>query len=283
MNRRILETILLDMVREDLGSCGDTLSFIPDKKITAKIISREKGILSGAYELKTLFGLFNIKTVKNLSDGGIVNPQDTVFLIKGSARDIFTVERVALNILSRMSGISTTTRKFVDVASKINPKVRIAATRKTIPLFRYFEKKAIKVAGGDTHRASLSDMVLIKTNYIKLLGEVGRAIAEARKTNTFAYKICVEVNNLNEAIDAAQEKVDIIMFDNLKPYEIVKIINQLGKKDLRKGITLEASGGITLDNLEDYVETGVDVISSGHLTHSANPLDFSLFYIKTRT
>jgi nicotinate-nucleotide pyrophosphorylase (carboxylating) len=178
-------------------------------------------------------------------------------------------ERLALNFIGRMSGIATLTARCVLMA----PGVRIAATRKTTPGFRKFEKKAVKLGGGDTHRYDLSSAVMIKDNQIRIMG-LENAIAEAKKAASFTKKIEVEVESLEDAEKAASAGADIIMFDNMKPATIKKGVKAV--KAIDRHILLEASGGINLSNLSEYAKTGVDVISLGALTRDAHWLDYSM-------
>jgi len=199
-----------------------------------------------------------------------------LFILKGSSRDILIVERTSLNLLSRMSGIATQTKKYVLAAKKANPKIRVAATRKTTPLLAYFEKKAVKAGGGDSHRMSLEDEVLIKNNHLKLFKNVKVAVETAKKETSFANKIEIEVGNTKDALIAAEAGVDIVMLDNMNPSEIKKTIAVLEKNKMRDRILIEASGGVTLENISEYAKTGVDVISVGALTHSAPALNINL-------
>jgi nicotinate-nucleotide pyrophosphorylase (carboxylating) len=273
MNKKILE-----MIKGDSGECDITTDFTPEKKNTkARILSRSDGVLSGISELKILFSLFKIKILKSKQDGKRIKKGQEVFLIEGNSRNILEIERTALNLLSKMSGISTLTNEFLKKARRFNPKIKIAATRKTTPFFGYFEKRAVKIGGGDTHRFGLYDAVLIKDNHLKLFGDnIKKALERAKEEISFTKKIEIEVSNKKEAIEAAKFGADIIMLDNFSPREIRDTILELKKKRLREKVILEASGGINLDNIEDYAKTGVNVISIGALTHSAPALDFSL-------
>jgi nicotinate-nucleotide pyrophosphorylase (carboxylating) len=273
MNKKILE-----MIKGDSGECDITTDFTPEKKNTkARTLSRSDGVLSGISELKILFSLFKIKILKSKQDGKRIKKGQEVFLIEGNSRNILEIERTALNLLSKMSGISTLTNEFLKKARRFNPKIKIAATRKTTPFFGYFEKRAVKIGGGDTHRFGLYDAVLIKDNHLKLFGDnIKKALERAKEEISFTKKIEIEVSNKKEAIEAAKFGADIIMLDNFSPREIRDTILELKKKRLREKVILEASGGINLDNIEDYAKTGVNVISIGALTHSAPALDFSL-------
>ncbi len=274
MNQIILEEKFLRMIKEDLGSGDITTELIPNSDVKAEIIVKEDCIISGVYELKTLFNLFNIQVHKSAGDAKAVEKQQRIFLLSGKVHDILLVERTALNILSRMSGITSLTQDFVLTARKKNPRIRVAATRKTTPLFGYFEKKAVKLGGGDPHRHTLSDMILIKDNHLKLFGDVRKAIRKAKKESV-THKIEIEVNTIRDAITAAEEKTDTIMLDNMTVEQVKETISQLKEKNLRDAVLIEVSGGITLENISQYASCEPDIISVGMLTHSAKSKDFS--------
>jgi nicotinate-nucleotide pyrophosphorylase (carboxylating) len=277
MNELQLEKRFLQMVEEDIGPCDITAAFSPDKKVKAEIIAKDDGIVSGIQELLVLFKLFSIRAKPLLKDGDRVKKKQRIFLLEGNSRDILVVERTAINVLSRMSGISTITRQYVTKASSANPKVRVAATRKTTPLFGFFEKKAVAAGGGDTHRLGLYDLVLIKDNHLRLFKDsVGSALKAARKETSFSHKIEIEAKKIEDALLAAEYGADIIMLDNMSLSEAKKAVSGLEKLGLRSKLLLEVSGGINLENIAEYAKTGVDIISIGRITHSAPSLDMSL-------
>ena len=195
--------------------------------------------------------------------------------MRGNARGILQAERLALNFLARMSGISTLTRECVLRAAAAGRQVRVAATRKTTPGFRRYEKRAVSLGGGDPHRFNLSDAVLIKDNHIKLLG-LEECLRKARAQASFTKKIEVEVESIEDMLRAAEMGADIIMFDNMPPAQITAGVAILEQKGLRSRVILEASGGITPQNISTYAGTGVDVISLGALTRDARWIDLSL-------
>jgi nicotinate-nucleotide pyrophosphorylase (carboxylating) len=276
MNQKILEEKLLRMVEDDVGPGDITTEFTPKKRVRAEIISNNECVVSGVEELTTLFKLFNIKILESAKDGDMVKKRQTVFILSGRSSEILMIERTALNILSRMSGITTLTDRFIKKARKSNPKIRVAATRKTTPMFSYFEKKAVKVAGGETHRSGLYDLILIKDNHLKLFKSVREAIKKARKSTSFAHKIEIEVNNVRDAIASAEEGADIVMLDNMPTGQVREAVSKLRERGLRGKVIIEVSGGIDLDSISGYSGLGVDVISIGRLTHSAPAQDFSL-------
>jgi nicotinate-nucleotide pyrophosphorylase (carboxylating) len=265
LSREIENFIEEDMGFEDLSS-----ALVPDKIVRGRVIAKEACVLAGLEEAMSVFKYFEIRSSSKFKDGDKIQGSDVILSISGNARGILKAERVALNILGRMSGIATMTAKFVEVAGG----VKIAATRKTTPGFRKYEKKAVRIGGGDPHRFRLDDTVMIKDNHIKVAG-LEKAIKEARKSN-FTKKIEVEVENAQDALTAAKLDADIIMFDNMKPAEINKAVKNIRSKRARKNIILEASGGITIENVGDYAKSGVDVLSVGALTRDARWSDFSL-------
>ena len=257
---------------EDLGEWDDSSSLVPEIPARAVIIAKEDCIISGLAEAEEIFDYFGLEAERLFDEGEFVPAASTVITVCGNARKILQSERLVLNFMARMSGISTVTRECVLCA---DGRARIAATRKTTPGFRRFEKKAVFLGGGDTHRFNLSDAVLIKDNHIKILG-LKESLCRARNQASFTKKIEVEVESLDDMLVAAKGGADIIMFDNMIPTEIAAGIELLQNYGLRTRVLLEASGGITLDNIEEYAACGVDVISLGALTRNARWIDLSL-------
>jgi nicotinate-nucleotide pyrophosphorylase (carboxylating) len=211
-----------------------------------------------------------------IKDGDSVEANTDVIKVHGKARSILKAERTSLNILGRMSGVATETNKLVKEAKKVNQNIRVAATRKTLPGFRIFDKKAVKAGGGDTHRLRLDDAVLIKDNHLKITGSIASTIKLARKKVSFIKKIEVEASTAEEALEAAEAGADIVLLDNMMPKEVSKVITILSERQLRKRVFLEASGGIRAENIKAYSKTGVDAVSLGTITHSAKNIDFGL-------
>jgi nicotinate-nucleotide pyrophosphorylase (carboxylating) len=259
-------------VVEDLGEWDESSSLVPEIDVQAVIIAKEDCIISGLAEAQEIFAYFGLLATPLYDDGEFVPAAGQVISVSGSARAILQSERLVLNFMARMSGISTLTRECVLAAGG---RVRIAATRKTTPGFRVFEKKAVFLGGGDTHRFNLSDAVLIKDNHIKILG-LEECLRRAKQRASFTKKIEVEVESQGDMIKAAKGGADIIMFDNMVPEEIARGVELLMEKGLRGHMLLEASGGITLDNIQEYAASGVDVISLGALTRNARWIDLSL-------
>ena len=264
---------LASFLAEDIGKGDITSNLLPRKKISAKIISRQHGIIAGVQYAKEIFASkrCQVKIIKK--DGSHVKPSEEIMIISGMAQSILSCERTALNILSRMSGIATQTNLLVQKIHKINPRVHLYSTRKTAPGLRFFDKEAVAIGGGYKHRLSLDQMVMIKDNHLAVSGSVYPLLEKARKKHK---KIEVEVENLHDAIVSAQGGASIIMLDNMTPKEISQVVNTLKKLGLRNKVKLEASGGIDSTNIQAYAKTGIDMISVGKITSSVVGLDLSL-------
>lgn len=277
-----MEERLLEFLKEDLGFEDITTNALVPEKTTARarIICKGEGVIAGVQEACVIFRLLNIEFKPLVRDGDRVRKGQTVMELSGSARAILSAERTVLNIMMRMSGIATETSKLVEATKKVNPKIRIACTRKTTPGFRYFEKKAVALGGGDTHRFRLDDMILIKDNHLSIIGGVREAVKQARLKTSFSKKIEVEVENAEQALEAALAGADIIMFDNMPPEEAKKTLELLEERGLREKVLIELSGGITPENIKKYSALNVDIISMGYITHSARALDLSLDFEK---
>ncbi|QXJ32840.1 carboxylating nicotinate-nucleotide diphosphorylase [Saccharolobus shibatae] len=261
---------LLDYLEEDVMPEDITTKFLEGIKARGVVKCKDSGILAGNRFVIPFLNYLGFSNINGEKDGSEVNKNDVVLIFEGNA-DVLTVERLILNFLGKLSGIATITNLMVKRAREVNPNVRISGTRKTTPGFRLFEKYAIEVGGGDPHRYNLSDAVLIKDNHIALYGNIEELIKRVKSSVSFTKIIEVEVSSYEDAIRAYKAGADAILLDNMKPYEILPIVNELKGK-----VILEASGGVTPDNVVDYAKTGVDVISSGYITHSSRSLDFSL-------
>jgi nicotinate-nucleotide pyrophosphorylase (carboxylating) len=266
---------IIKMVYKDVGFEDLTTNALidPDIIINAQIITRQEGILSGVDLASSIFQEFSIKSNIKKFDGDHVVADDVVMNIEGNARTILTVERTVLNIIMRMSGIATIT---YNLTQKVDNRVIIAGTRKTTPGLQFLEKEAIRIGGGDTHRFRLDDCVLIKDNHIAIVGGVRKAVEKAKKYVSFTKKIEIEVESTKDALEAAISGVDIVMLDNMNPNEVKNVVKALENKNLRDKILIEVSGGINPDNILDYANTGVDIVSTGYITHSVRSLDMSL-------
>ena len=282
--RKILEEKLLRILAEDLGQGDITTSLIVPEKSTAEaeVIAKESGVICGIEEAKILLESLGLQVEALVRDGQKIRASQVLLKISGKARTLLSVERTLLNLLSRMSGIVTATKEVVEKIRKNKLKTRVACTRKTAPGLLYFDKKAVLVGGGDTHRLHLDDMVLIKDNHIKIAGNVEKAVEKARENVSFSKKIEVEVTRVEDALTAAKSGADIIMLDNFSPKQIKKAIKLLEKAGFREKVVLEASGGITKENILEYASTGVDIASLGEITQSPRALDISLEITRVR-
>ena len=258
---------------EDVGKEDITSKLLQKKKIKARIITREKTIVAGSKYAKEIFSLKKCKVVIKIKDGVIAKPNQTILEISGNAGDILTCERTALNLLSRMCGIATQTNNLKRQIRKVGSRSKIYATRKTVPGLRFFDKEAVRIGGGEKHRMTLGDMIMIKDNHLASEGSLLQLLAKAKKKKS---KIEIEVETQNNAVLCAKLGVDIIMLDNFSPIQIRKTIKKLTELALRKKVVLEASGRINSKNIANYAKTNVDMISVGSITNSVNGIDLSL-------
>jgi nicotinate-nucleotide pyrophosphorylase (carboxylating) len=274
---------LLRFIEED-APYGDATSeaVVPDIIGNAVIRAEQAGVIAGLDEASVLFSHYGVSVTCHKKDGDVVNCGDLLLSLAGNAKKILLVERTALNIIGRMSGIATQTRKMVDIVSAVNPACRVAATRKTCPGFRALDKKAVQIGGGDPHRAGLSDGILIKDNHLALVPLVD-AIHEAKNVSA-GKKVEVEVENTDDAINAATSGADIVMLDNMSPAQIAQTLAALERKGLRDRVIIELSGGIDESSLRSYAALGVEVISLGALTHTVKnfSVNLELFPAKER-
>jgi nicotinate-nucleotide pyrophosphorylase (carboxylating) len=282
MPRKVLEEKLKQILAEDIGQGDVTTAAVVPSGLTAEaaVIAKETGIAAGVEETTILAESLGLNIKTKVADGEKIRKGQVIMKISGDARTILSAERTMLNLLSRMSGIATTTRKLTDKLKKANLTTKIAATRKTAPGLLYFDKKAVLIGGGDPHRLHLDDMILVKDNHIAVAGGIENAVKRAKQNVSFSKKIEVEVAKVADALKAAEAGADIIMLDNFSPKQIKEAVESLKKAGFFGKILLEASGGITAENLLEYAATHVDVISLGELTHSAKALDFSLEIIQ---
>jgi len=273
LSNLMIDHIILNAFKEDMPY-GDisTDSLFSGKEISSgKLIAKENGILAGSQVFKRVFELLesDIEIEFNFNDGDSIKNKDIIATIKGKSVNILKGERIALNLLQRMCGIATKTKTLVDALD--NDKIRLVDTRKTTPNLRVIEKYAVTVGGGYNHRFSLSDAVMLKDNHIKAAGGIIEAVEKVRKKIPHTMTIEVEVENLQQVKKALEAKADIIMLDNMNSTLIEKAIAIINKQAL-----VEISGNITLDNIKQKAIKGVDIVSSGAITHSIKAFDISL-------
>lgn len=271
-----MDKIIEYMLDEDKGFGDITSDAVVEKgkEVNAYIISKDEGILAGMDIVREIFEEYGIKVTFWLNDGCEISKGDLLMSAKGDARTILLLERTALNLSMRMSGVASAAHYYADLVKDYD--VRIAGTRKTSPAIAKFDKYALKVGGADTHRFSLDDMVLIKDNHIAVCESPLDALLKAKENTSFSKKIEIEVESLDDAVDCVKNNADIVMLDNMSGPEVKEVIDELEKLNIRQNSLIEVSGGITEDNILDYVEYGVDIISIGALTHSSRSLNFSL-------
>jgi nicotinate-nucleotide pyrophosphorylase (carboxylating) len=282
--REILEEKLRRILAEDTGQGDVTTALIvpADTIAVAEVTAKEAGVIAGIEEAEILSESLDLKAEAFVADGERVKPKSVLLRILGDAQTMLSVERTLLNIVSRMSGIATTTRELTDKIRGAGFKARVACTRKVAPGLLYFDKKAVLTGGGDTHRLHLDDMVLIKDNHIAVAGGIDKAVESAEEGASFTKKVEIEVSKMDDVLDAAEAGADIIMLDNFSPKQIVQAVDLLKKSRSFGKILLEASGGVTAENILKFASTGVDIISLGEITDSVKALDVSLKVVKVK-
>jgi len=284
-NSRRITGIIENALQEDRAT-RDATSYAcidPNQRAAATIVAKQDCILCGIGSIARIFDVYadldgavtshyEVTTHQEIFDGIRLRQGQSVAVIRHNARVILSCERVILNIMQRLSGIATLTRNFVDAVS--GTKARILDTRKTVPGLRTLDKYAVRCGGGQNHRLDLSDGVLIKHNHIALAGGIVPALERAHRNRRGAQIIEIEVRTLEELEQALPHGAEAILLDNMPVEDVKRAIERCSQAERR--IPLEVSGGITLDNVRAYAETGVNFISVGALTHSAVAVDMSM-------
>ncbi len=281
LNKIRVEELFKAFLKEDCYFNDVSSEIIPEDSVTsANIIAKSNGYIAGLEEIKILFNLLNIEVFLSKKDGEAIKPGDNILKLKGNTRHILLCERIALNLLINMSSITTTTKEFIRIIHKSGKKIILSCTRKTLPGLRIFQKKAVYLGGGDTHRFSLDDMVLLKDTHLRYyMGNIENLLKIIRNKVSYSKKIEIEIEKVEDILVAAKNGADIIMCDNMSPENVKKAIYLLNQSNLRenKNILVEVSGGITLDNISDYLDSEPDIISIGDLTSfPAMKVDLSL-------
>ncbi|MDH5624315.1 MAG: carboxylating nicotinate-nucleotide diphosphorylase [Candidatus Bathyarchaeota archaeon] len=282
--KTVLKEKISKFLEEDLGQ-GDITSLltVPSGTIVeAEIVAKEPGVIAGIEEVLTLLESFGFQVRSLVSDGSRVEGKATLLEIVGDARTLLSIERTLLNLLTRMSGIATATSRLIEKVRSAGYKTRIACTRKVAPGLLYFDKRAVMLGGGDTHRLHLDDLIIVKDNHLIVVGDVGEAVKRVREAVSFSKKIEIEVSTGGEALEAAKAGADIVMLDNFSPQQIKNTMMLLDREGLRSKVLIEASGGINEQNVLKFAATGVDVLSLGEITDSVKALDMSLEVVKVR-
>jgi nicotinate-nucleotide pyrophosphorylase (carboxylating) len=279
--KRIVEEKLKQILADDIGLGDVTASAVvpANLKVNAEVVAKEAGIIAGIEEATLLAECLGLTVKAMVADGERIKNKQILMQVSGDAQTVLTVERTLLNLLSRMSGIATKTRSLTEKLEKANVKAKIAATRKSAPGLLYFDKKAVVLGGGDPHRLHLDDMVMIKDNHLFIVGSVEEAVKRAKANASFTKKIEVEVTCTKDAVIAAKAGADIVLLDNFSPKQAKDAVQTIRKAGFSM-VLLEASGGITSENLLEYAAAQVDIISLGELTHTVKTLDISLEIVK---
>ena len=279
LTRSAIEDSLKSFIAEDVGHGDITSNAIinPGETGEGRVVCKESAVIAGLEEAIFLLELANCTGKSLIGDGEPVKAGTPILTAKGPARALLGIERTLLNLISHMSGVATATSDLVSIAAKASGgRVRVACTRKTLPGLRYFEKRAVELGGGDTHRLRLDDAVLIKDNHLEFSDSIADAIRTAKAKASFTKKIEIEVTSLDQAVNAAKAGADIVLLDNMNARDVAKSVASLKAEGFRDKVLVEASGGITIENLASYARTGVDVISVGAITHSARAIDMSM-------
>jgi len=269
MKFQIIE-FLKETLKEDIGRGDLARNLLPNKIINAKIIAKSQGVVAGIEYIKHFSYLADIKFDFNFEDGDFYKKGDVIFIISGNTKDILSVERSILNILQHASGIASNAYEF----TKKTKNLKILDTRKTRPLLRIFEKYAAKCGGVTNHRLGLDDCLMLKDTHLAVFKSIKEAVKKARSEIPFTAKIEVECESFNQAKEAMEAGADIVMCDNMDFEEIKKVV--VYRNQNFKNIFLEASGNITLENIQEYEKTGIDAVSSGAIIHQATFKDFSM-------
>ena len=273
---------LTQFISEDIGFGDITTEALIDNSIQAEavVVCNEKAVAAGMRVISILFTTSDCQVKLEVTDGEETYNRRKIMTITGSAKTILQLERTALNVIGRMSGIATQTRKYLRKAKEANPQIKVASTRKTAPGLLYLDKEAVKIGGGDTHRFSLDDAFLVKDNHLRIVGSVEEAMRRVKEHMSFTKKVEVEATSTAHAIQAVKAGADIVMLDNMSPNQVRHTISSLKRRGLRDNVIIEASGEINLANIAEYAKEGVDIVSVGDLTHSVKSINLSLEIVK---
>ena len=276
--QRTLHELASRFLDEDIGFGDITTMAVAtaESRGEGHLVAKDRLVLAGLEVARAVFHTADpaVSLRSTARDGDRLEPGDVFAELSGPALGLLTAERVALNLIQRLSGVATLTRRYVDAVR--HTKARIIDTRKTTPGLRLLEKYAVRVGGGHNHRFGLADGVLIKENHIVIAGGITRAIALVRANISHLQKIEVEIERLDQIPEALEAGAEVILLDNLTPAQTHEAVRLVRQTPGAEGVLLETSGGVTLETVKEYAEAGVDLISSGALTHSAPATDISL-------
>eukprot|EP01089_Gocevia_fonbrunei_P011847 TRINITY_DN2630_c0_g1_i1.p1 TRINITY_DN2630_c0_g1~~TRINITY_DN2630_c0_g1_i1.p1 ORF type:complete len:308 (+),score=55.62 TRINITY_DN2630_c0_g1_i1:40-924(+) len=265
---------IIEWLQEDIPSFDFGGFVVGTKQETAVLLGKAPGVLAGVPFVTAIFEELNCTIEWKITEGSYFEPIKTIAVVRGQARNILLGERTALNLIARASGIATRAHTLKKIATEKGWKGTVAGTRKTTPGFRLFEKYAMLVGGCDTHRYDLSSMVMLKDNHVMSTGSITAAVKKARSVCGFSLKIEVECQNQKEAEEAIDAGADVVMLDNFEPDNLKVVARNLKQKYTHS--LIEASGGVTVENIADYFTDDVDVISLGLVTQSVPHIDYSL-------
>jgi nicotinate-nucleotide pyrophosphorylase (carboxylating) len=269
MKHQIID-FLKNVLNEDIGR-GDLARNLINKNANAFIRAKSEGVVAGIEYIKHFSEIADIKFQFNFNDGDLYKKGDIIFEVYGDAKDLLSIERSMLNILQHASGIASNAYEFVKLTGG---KLKILDTRKTRPGLRVFEKYAAKCGGVTNHRLGLDDCLMLKDTHLALFNSIKEAIKIARENIPFTTKIEIEAESVEMAVEAMEAGADIVMCDNMSFEDIKKVVEY--RNQHHKGVFLEASGNVTLENIKEYVKTGIDAVSSGAIIHQATFKDFSM-------
>jgi nicotinate-nucleotide pyrophosphorylase (carboxylating) len=273
---------LVEWVWED-APFGDLTSeaLIPEGvTVEAEVLAKSEGIAACFNDLAEALKVLGLAATTKLRDGDAFTSGDVVMVVKGPARQVLLLERTLLNIMTYLSGVALRTRRLIEVVRSVREGVRVAATRKVVPGLRALVKKAVAAGGGDTHRYSLSDAIIIKDNHIAVVGDVVKAVKLVKARKSFIHKVEVEVRTPEDAVRAAAAGADAVMLDNMSPDEVREAIELLKGEGLRDSVIVEVSGGIDEDNAPQYAAPGPDIISSSAITLRPARVDLSMEVVR---
>lgn len=270
----LLEPLVRAALLEDIGHGGDLTTdaiVSAQRRGVGRIVARKPGVIAGVEAARMAFALLDPQAELrvHVADGGRVQPGEAVATVVCSARALLTAERTALNFMCRLSGIATATRSLVDAVAAF--RAQVVCTRKTTPGLRVLEKYAVRCGGGSNHRFGLDDAVLIKDNHLALAGSIAEAVAAVRRRSGHMVKVEVEVDTLEQLRQALEQPIDAVLLDNMTPQQLAEAVEIVSGR-----VLTEASGSITPERIVAVAQAGVDLISSGWITHSAPALDLGL-------
>ncbi len=275
---KLLMENFIKWIGEDspFGDITSELAIAGDIEVRAVVLAKSDAITACTEDLANILDGIGVRVIYYIPSGEEVKSGDKIMEIRGNAKKILLIERTLLNLMIYLFGVASITRDLVNIVKKVNSNVKIAATRKVIPGFRYLTKKAVLFGGGDTHRFSLSDAVIIKDNHIRIAGDIAGLIRRVKDKLSFIHKVEVEVSKVEDAVIAIEEGVDTIMLDNLCPKDVRKVVSEIERRGYRENVIVEVSGGITPSNILEYAGLDIDIISTSYITMHPKRVDLSM-------